>query len=271
MAQQNAQLATLEQASDSIEATLKQCNTMALKEMPALKQAITLAHGLTALRRALTDEVVAAVFMPLQGSALGFVTDKDREGGYPLPVVRDVLLEAMIHGFQPVNNEINIIAGRFYGAKNGFARKLREFPGLTDLHVTPGVPQNVGDKGSLCPMSATWRVNGVPYEMVRDVSKNAATGEVRDTRIPVRVNSGMGVDAVVGKATRKMLKAIYDLLTGSTLTVEDGEVGEAIPTEGVTVNPEPSPAPAPPEQDGRKIKLGGKTAEESPRQPGEEG
>jgi hypothetical protein len=276
----NDKLATLDQAEQAITETLQACNVMALKEMPTLRQAIVLAHGVTALRKALTDQVMSEVFMPLQGSALGFQTDKDRDGGYPVPVVRDCVIEALIHGFQPVGNELNIIAGRFYGAKNGFARKVREFPGLTDLHITPGVPLNAGDKGSLVPMTATWRVSGAPYEMVRDVSKNATTGVVHDTRIPVRVNSGMGVDAVVGKATRKMLKAIYDLLTGSTLTIEDGEVGEAIPAEGVTVNPDPSPAPAPPEQDGRKIKLGGNGKNPPPsgpppippeRDPGQEG
>jgi hypothetical protein len=254
----NDKLATLDQAEQAITETLQACNVMALKEMPALRQAIVLAHGVTSLRKALTDQVMSEVFMPLQGSALGFQTDKDRDGGYTMPVVRECLIEALVHGFQPVGNELNIIASRFYGAKNGFARKLREFPDLTDLHVIPGVPQNAGDKGSLVPMHATWRIKGAPYDMVRDVSKDAH-GVVHDTRIPVRVNAGMGVDAIIGKATRKMYKAIYDLLTGSVLTVEDGEVGESIPVEGVTVNPEPSPAPAAPEQDGQRIKLGKKS------------
>jgi hypothetical protein len=264
----NDKLATLENASAAIEEALKKCNTMALKELPALKQAIVLAQGMNLLRSSLTDDVMRSVFMPLQGSTLGFVTDKDQTGGYPLEVVRDVLSEGMIRGLYPVNNEINIIAGRCYGAKNGFARLLREFPGLTDLRVTPGVPHNAAEKGALVPMHATWMLNGKPMDMVRDVSKDP-DGCIHDTRIPVRVNSGMGPDAIVGKALRKMYKAIYDMLTGSTLTLEDGEVGESIPAVGVTVNPEPSPAPAEPEQDGQRIKLGKKP--EPIRQPGEEG
>lgn len=262
----NDKLATIEQAEREIEAVLKQCNAMELKEMPAIKQAITLSCGMTALRRALTDQVMREVFMPLMGSPLGFKTDRDNltqrdldEGKKPYGIerIRDVLAEGMIRGLYPVNNEINVISGQCYGAKNGFARLLKEYPGLTDLHVTPGVPHMAGDRGALVPMHATWRVNGKDYEMVRDVTKDATTGVVHDTRIPVTVNKNMGPDAIIGKATRKMYKAIYDLITGSTLTIEDGEISEAIPTEGVVVNPEPSPAPAPPEQDGRKIKLGG--------------
>ncbi len=258
-------LAALDQTAATIEETLNACNTMKLKEMPAIRQAIVLAAGMTALRRALDDRVMNEVFMPLMGSPLGFKTDRDdpeeakKKGGpYSVAVVRDCLAEGMIRGLRPVNNEINIIANSCYGAKNGFARLVKEFPGLTDLHITPGVPHNASERGSLVPMHATWRISGTPYEMVRDVSKDAQ-GVMHDTRIPVRVNSYMGPDAVIGKAMRKMYKAIYDMLTGSTLTVEDGEVGESIPAEGVTVNPEPSPAVAAPEQDGQRIKFGKKT------------
>jgi len=267
-------LSTVDQATKDIEVVLEQCNAAALREMPVLRQAVILATGVTQIRRCLTDDIMRSVFMPLQGSALGFVTDKDRDGGYDLPTVRNVVVEALIHGFYPVGNEINIIAGRMYGAKNGFARKVREFEGLSDLIITPGVPV-MKDGGAIVPMRATWMVSGKPYTMIRDVTKTA-DGTVHDSRIPVKVNSGMGVDAVIGKATRKMLKSIYDMLSGSVLTIEDGEVGEVITAEGVSVNTEASPAPTDPEQDGRRIKLGNPTAQAQAqpvveREPGQEG
>jgi hypothetical protein len=242
----------IEKATADIDAVLAQCNTHALKELPALRQAVVLAAGVTQLRNILSKEIVERVFMPLQGTPLGFVTDKDTSGGYSWEVVRDCMIEAMIAGFRPVGNEINIISGRVYGAKAGYERKVREYPRLTDLRLSPGVPQTSGDRGALVPFRASWKLDGNPMEIVRDVAKDA-DGITRDSRIAVRVNAGMGADAIIGKATRKMLKAIYDMISGSTWTLQDGEI-EAIDTHGVAI--EPTPPPAAPEQDGKRIKMG---------------
>ncbi len=251
MANENKNTA-IERATNEIEEVLKACNAMALREMPALGQAITLATGISTLRKVMTDDLVRTVFMPLQGSALGFITDRDKDGGYPIATVRDVMIEAMIHGLRPVGNELNIIAGRFYAAQNGFARIVSEYPGLTDLVLTPGVPTFVGDKGALVPYRASWQLQGKRQEIVCDVTKRA-DGTGSDTRIAVRVNAGMGSDAVIGKAKRKLLKRVYEMITGSKMNMTDGEV---IDTVG-EVQTEPTPAPAAPEQDGRKIKMGG--------------
>jgi hypothetical protein len=63
----------------------------------------------------------------------------------------------------------------------------------------------------------------------------------------------MGADAILGKAVRKAHKAVLDQLTGSALTVQDGEV---LDTEGVEIPAEgPAPAPSPTEQDGRRMNL----------------
>lgn len=246
----------IERAQTEIDRVLSECNVMALREMPALTQAVTLASGVRALRDLLSDDFMKKHFMPLQGTALGFLTDRDnaKEGPreYGIAVVREVMIEALIHGFMPVGNEINIIAGRCYGAKNGYLRKVGKFPGISDLQITFGVPHQVTD-GALVPCWARWRLDGKTCELRCEYLKNAE-GNVSDTRIVVRVNKGMGTDAILGKAERKLLKRIYDRLMGSTLTLSDGDVLDTIGTE---VQSEPTPAPVPPEQDGRRIKMGG--------------
>lgn len=240
----------IDDATEQIQQALAKCNASALAELPALKQAVTLAAGVQHLRKALTDDIMQRVFMPLQGSKLGFVTDQDSKGGYDIATVRDCMIEGMIKGAQPINNEINIISGNCYVAKNGLKRMVMQWPGLTNLCLTPGVPQAAGDKGALIAMRATWRLNGKPMELYRGQTKDA-DGVVDDTRIAVRVNSGMGPDAIIGKAERKMYKAIYEILTGGAITVDDGD---AIDTVGETVaSAGPTPAPAAPEQDGRRI------------------
>jgi len=251
-------LATVDKATAEIERVLDTCNTIQLKELPTLRQAVVLATGVTQLRRVMNDDLVREVFMPLQGTPLGFQTDRDnaKDGKpreYSIQTVRECMIEAMVAGFRPVGNEINIIAGRTYGAKAGYQRKVSEFPGLTDLRMTPGVPYMIGEKGALVAYRASWKLNGAPMELVRDLLPGA-DGIKRDTRIAVRVNSMMGPDAIIGKATRKMLKAIYDMVSGSTFTLEDGDV-DSIDTSGVVVDVAPSPAP--PENDGQRMKMGG--------------
>ncbi len=267
MAKQNGnvdQSRAIEQTMSTVEMALATCSAEKLELLPDLQKAVVLSRGVTAMRKVLTDEFVEEVFMPLQGTPLGFQTDRDNNDGspgkpthYEVDDVRECMIEAMVHGFRPTGNEVNILAGRTYGAKAGYERKVREWEGLTDLRLTPGVPHNVGEKGSLVAYTATWNLNGEPMSLTRDTIKGT-DGINRDSRIPVKVNKFMGADAIVGKATRKMLKAIHDLLSGSAMTLTDGEV-DSLDTTGETV----SPAPAPAEQDGQRMKMGDPPAAKS--------
>ena len=48
--------------------------------------------------------------------------------------------ETVLRGVRIVGNEFNIISGRPYITKEGFSRLVREWPGLTELRLMPGVP-----------------------------------------------------------------------------------------------------------------------------------
>lgn len=189
-------------------------------------RAFRMAAAIRALHHAISDDMMKDI-MHLQGTGLGFLTDKDtvKEGkpGYPVEDVKLVAIEAALMGAYWVGNEFNIISGRPYLTKNFFTRKLREFPGLTDLKLSPGVPVLIGDKGALVPYVATWKLNGEGMRIERLLTKLDDKREL-DERICVKVNSGMGADAILGKAERKIKAAIYARLTGSDLT--DGEVDD---------------------------------------------
>jgi len=218
--------------TSAITKAVESCSIETIQSLPPIQRAIQLATGMQMMRAALTDEVVQRVFMPLQGSKLGFRTDKDTQGGYPLQVVRDVATEAMIRGFQLVGNEVNIIAGNFYATKEGFERKVAEFPGLTQLELDVGVP-HVKEGGALVPYYATWLLNGVPGGLVCDQVK---VGEqVVDRRIPIRVNERMGIDAILGKAKRKFCARVYERLSGQRVPETDEDL-DAIPTDGTVVD-----------------------------------
>ena len=182
---------------------------------------IVVAKAMQGLRNLLTPDVMQDVMM-LQNTPLGFLTDKP-QGGYPSDVVRDCLIVALLSGFKATGNEFNIIAGKFYMTKEGARSRVLSWPGLSTLELEFGVPQIVGDKGALVEAAAKWKLNGQVHTL-ECAKPNGSAG--RDTRIPVRVNAGMGADAILGKAARKLYARILERLTGMVLDQEDDRVSE---------------------------------------------
>lgn len=166
---------------------------------------IHVANVLDQMRKQLTAEVMEPV-MALMGSSLGFRSDKT----YPVEVVRDCFIESRIRGFSCVGNEWNIISGNFYAAKAGLRRQVTKWPGITDFKDAYDVPRWVGDKGAVVKCSASWKLNGAEEHL--------------DCEIPIKVNAGMGADAILGKAERKLLKRVHDRLSG--VNTPEGEVGD---------------------------------------------
>lgn len=183
---------------------------------------LRLATATVQLREMLTPEVMKPI-MALQGSALGFRTDKDSSGGYQVETVREVLIEATMKGFRLLGNETNVIGGRFYAARDGFERIFRDLSKqgkLTDLRMMPGIPKTTGD-GVIVEYGASWTFKGIKDEM--------------KLSIPIRVNNGQGPDAVLGKAKRKMLAAIYSRITGTEITDGDVDDPKTVNVETTTV------------------------------------
>lgn len=172
------------------------------------EKAYQIANAVSELKTMLTDEYMAPI-MNLQGNALGFKTDRDKTGGYQIADVKNCLIEAVLYGLQPFGNQFNIIAGNMYATKEGCGYLLGKIQGLS-YEIVPELPR-IKDQSAAVIMNVTWKINGVQNSKQLD--------------IPVKVNSMMGTDAVIGKATRKARKWLYDTITGSELP--EGEVGEA--------------------------------------------
>lgn len=183
-------------------------------------RALATATAVNTLRDLLTEDVMKNV-MQLQNNALGFLTDR-RDAPYSVNVVRDCLIEAVLQGVSPVGNEFNIISGRAYITKAGMRRKLANVPGLS-YTITPGLPK-MADKGAAIIMVIDWTING--------------KSEHKELPLAVRVNAGMGTDAIIGKATRKAAAWLYDAVTGMSVNEGDISDDDSIPT---TANPVSSP------------------------------
>lgn len=207
----------------NIEAIASECCLVMSGSHGNFQRALTMARGIKLLRDALTPQIMAGI-MALQGSKLGFRTDKDKEKGYDVDTVKDCAIEHVLRGGMLVGNEMNIIAGNAYQTKEFFTRMLAELPGFTDLKLFPGVPVAGGDRRSLVSYTATWIFNGRPGRIDRVQSK-LEDGTILDERLSITTNSGMGPDAVLGKAERKMRAAIYARCTGTIIT--DADVDDA--------------------------------------------
>lgn len=209
-----------------LDAVAAECGQIAKTATSAFHRTFMMAAGMQKLRSLITDEMMPDV-MALQGSSLGFRTDKDTDGGYPLATVKEVAIEATLRGLRLVGNEVNIIAGRCYAAKDGLKRLVREWPGLADLKIQLLRPRTVEGQ-MMVPAKAAWKLDGVPHAL--DLTGDAA--------IPIRVNQSSIIDAILGKAERKLYARIYDVLTGT-------QQGLVEPDDAAPLAEEPPAAPEP--------------------------
>ena len=214
----------------------------------SFKQALALARAVRDMRELLTDEIMAPV-MDLMNTSLGFRTDKDpnqldwKNGNkpfipYPVAVVREVFIEAKLRGFHPIGNEFNIISGQFYGTQNGFNRKVRELTKGT-YEDSIDVPV-IGGSQATVTCRATWRIG----------DKEGSIGVKKDDPCSflVRVNEKMLPDAIAGKAKRKLLKRVFERLTGQVVADDEAtDIIEVKSTVSAGTKAEASKAPKEPE------------------------
>lgn len=179
-------------------------------------KALIVARSIKQFRSLLSESVMSDI-MELMNSPLGFKTDRPNNKNpscYSLSVVRDCVVQAFMRGLRVTGNEINIIAENLYVTKEGFERLLSELDGMTNLKIQIGVPQT-SEAGALVPARAEWVYHGVADGIVWEKEATA------DYRIPIRVNSAMGIDAILGKAKSKVLRNIYARATGTRLAATE--------------------------------------------------
>lgn len=167
------------------------------------EKAYQIANATVELRALLTPEYMKPI-MALQGNRLGFKTDRDDKGGYAEEIVKNCLIEAVLTGVQPHGNQFNIIAGNMYVTKEGFGHLLRG----VKYKIIPGLPRINQDRTSAAVLvKIKW-------------TKGSEESE-EEMEIPVKMNSFMGTDAVLGKATRKARAWLFNTINGTE--VADGD------------------------------------------------
>lgn len=206
----------VETSLQQIDAFIQENNLGAIleKHSPLLADAYV-GMAISKMREMLTPEVMA-VIMQLQGSPLGFRTDRDRNKdgskgpGYDVETVREVSLDLFLRGgFRLSMNESNIIAGRGYITREGFTawfKRAAKAGICTYPSINIGVPKVVGE-GAIVGCSAACKVGGKDVTVTADIQVK-----------------GSGADQLVGKATRKILARLYEQVMG--IPASDGDLSE---------------------------------------------
>jgi len=183
---------------------------------------LEVAANIETLRTLFDDPQIKARIIALQDAPIGFRTDRDpkiknfqtgqNNVPYPYEIVKDIAIEASLRGLMLVGNQFNILASRFYCTKEGFEALIRRLDFVADFRPIIGIPQ-VKNGGVIIDCSATWKQNGSP----RDITAS----------IPIKENKGGTADQYIGKATRKLLKRCYEMMTGNSM--DDGDAEDSQP------------------------------------------
>lgn len=182
-------------------------------KVEGFEKAFIMASAIQVLKDRLTPEFMAPI-MALQGSNLGFLTDK-KGTGYTMDEVKSCLIDAVLLGLQPTGNEFNIIASNMYPTRQGFGSLLKKIAGLK-YSITYSNPIFAQDKTSAtCKATITWELNGVK--------------ETQTQEFPIKSNSYATADAILGKAERKARRWLFNTVNGTD--IPDGDVTDIPHTE----------------------------------------
>lgn len=194
--------------------------------------------------RAAFDEAAMPAVMQIAGTAIGFRTDRDINGGgtsYPATAVRECVLEALMEGLELMGNQFNIIASRCYITTEGYQHKLAELPHVAELDFEVGNPEDVeiqeenkiSQKGEKYPVFTVYGFVPVVARCTIDgrlyTQRNVKTDEI-DSRFQVSASGKdrlKTVDSLKAKAEKRARERLFDY--ASTVNPEAW-----VPTDVVT-------------------------------------
>lgn len=187
-----------------------------------IEKAFVIAKAMQVIDSCLTPEIMEPI-MRLQGSKLGFKTDKDLvkiEGtnryekgpGYPLEVVKNCFIEMCLIGLQPVFNQWNIIGSNSYVTKEGADTLLKNMSELQDyLILHEEVNQSPDKKTASVRSKIQWVIDGEEH--------------TQTINFPVKSDAYTTFDSLIGKADRKSKIWLFNKIKG--LSISDGDAEDA--------------------------------------------
>lgn len=237
-------------AQDKFEVALR--TAQAIDIVNNVGAAFSAAQIIMLMREALTDEVMATIFMPLMNSKVGFRTDRDGRPNkrgevqplYTINVVRDAIIDAALIGLRPTGNQFNIISGTMYPTKEGYTSLLKKIGAKYVIDIMQN--QSKDPAFAEFPCKISYSFNG---------EKNSLT-----INATVRRDQYASYDQLRGKAERRAKKALYEYLTGTDYGEADETSSRPLDTPYIDIS-----RPAVPANQGAPIEI--KIEEEPAEEP----
>lgn len=206
-----SEIAILDQNKLTISEQINTQILSVLSDPDGFQKSFVMAKAISTMKELLTPEVMKDI-MALQGSRLGFRTDKDKDGGYSFVTVQNCCIEALLYGFELVGNQFNIIGGNMYPTREGFTFQLDKMKGLTYDIEYPNITQTPDKLFGSVTALIRWEYNGVKDE--------------KQIVFPVNSNKYATIDALKGKGERKAKCWLFNKLKNTKLS--DGDADDAI-------------------------------------------
>ena len=206
--------------------------------------------GIATLKENMPAEVVIAL-RALQNTAIGFKTDKQRDG-YADNVLVSCACMALGDGLSLTGNQWNIISGQYFVAKDGWRAKLKKL-GAVRISVEAGMPEEEEagpqNQNGACRFSAKFSGRASCAIGQHTYQIESRKGEWLDTRLLLSSYTrelSDAADQMRGKAEARLLKKLYYFASGEAY-VPDGEelaVVEVVEPVRITETPtQPEPQP----------------------------
>lgn len=189
------------------------------------------ASAIGQLRKALTDEVMTEIVLPLVDTKAGFLTDRrptaknPHPQPYSLQVLRNCVIDAILKGLALHGNQINIISGQVYITKEGYAALLKKL-GVKYI-IDAGAPIVNGETVTFSvSVNAKYQGEAISYK----------------TSFMSKVTQYASFDLLAGKATARAIKSLYTYVSG----IDAGEVADVTsePTQAIVVDADVVQEPA---------------------------
>jgi hypothetical protein len=203
--------------------------------------------GIATLKENMSAEVVIAL-RALQNTAIGFKTDKQRDG-YADNVLVACACMALGDGLSLTGNQWNIISGQYFVAKDGWRAKLKKL-GAVRISVEAGMPEEEEagpqNQNGACRFSAKFSGRASCAIGQHTYQIESRKGEWLDTRLLLSSYTrelSDAADQMRGKAEARLLKKLYYFASGEAYVPDGEELAAVEVVEPARI----TEAPAPPE------------------------
>lgn len=195
------------------------------------EKSVAYGYYLTKIKESIQGKILEFI-KSLMNTGIGFKTDRNpndpnskSKEPYSDDIVKNCIVQAIMHGLRIHGNEFNILGGNFYATKEGLDRVV---------HSNPSLEEKVKEKVKGFRQDDKTGIWGITFEYSYKLRGEAKVTE----EVTVLVKGKQGnydtpFDAVLGKAKRKLYKTIYNEMN-QDFKLEDADDIDEIESEKIT-------------------------------------